>query len=152
MNFLEITQSDDRKLDLPAGSVLFVEGLDPDAKKENAGCKSGLFYDLGGEQPNGRGGFQQGKLQSALAKETFAKLAKAVRAASPTPRIEVKSSLGQPALIEVGRIVSLQDLPDDHPNGGKCVITHTVGARLLPLDVKQTRDEIRALAAKETEG
>lgn len=140
--FAELTFGDGRHLDIPPLTIVFVEGLDPEAKKSNPGCRSGLFYDLGESDP--RTGMPLPP-RAAVVQEPFAKIVKMVRSASPAPRIEVDTAFKAKALLEVARVVSLQDLAADHPNGAKCQITHRIGARLLPLDVLQTRDEIRAL-------
>ena len=147
MNFLELTLQDGRKLDIPPFAVQFLEGLDPESRKANEGCNAGLFYDVGGLQPQPGGGFADGTLKSAVVQETYDDLVKAVRLSSPVPRVELTTALGEKALLECNRVVSLQDLPGDHPNGAKCVVTHRVGTRMLPLDVTETRDEIRKAMA-----
>jgi len=143
MNFLELNLADGRKLDIPPYAVQFLEGLDPESRKANPGCKSGLFYDVGGVQPSAGGSSSQSTLQSALVTDEFAELAKAVRLATPCPRVELTTAHGEGVLIETGRIVAIRELAEDHPNGAKCCISHRIGERVLPLDVKQTRDEIR---------
>lgn len=139
--FAELTLGDGRRLDVPAASVIFLEGLDPDARKAHPDCRAGLFYDLGpvqGDDPT------QPTARTALVRESFADLADIIKDAVPHPRIEVTTSLDQPALLLVGNIESLLELAADHPGGGKCQIMHRLGTRLLRLDVIQTRDELRA--------
>lgn len=147
MNFLELTLADGRKLDIPPYAVQFLEGLDKDSRKANPKCYSGLFYDVGGVQPHPAGGFSQGSLQSAVVREKFDELAKVVKLATPAPRVELVTAHGEKVLLECERIVSLSELPDDHPNSGKTRVTHRVGDRMLPLDVNETRDDIRKAIA-----
>lgn len=145
MTFIECTLADGRKLDLPPYAVQFLEGLDDKARAEHPGCKSGFFYDVGGLQPTANGQFQHGTLQSALVQEPYAKLAKAVRAGHPgVARVELETPTGLRVMLECERIVSLQDR-----EGGGAVITHRVGDRMLPLNVAQSRDEIRAAMAEQ---
>lgn len=138
MTFLELTLADGRKLDVPPFAVFFVEGLDKQSRDDNPGAKSGLFYDVGGIQPRASGGFASGSLQTALVKEPFAKIVKALAKMHPVPRVAVETTAGQPVMLEPNRIVMLAEL-----EGGKCRVTHRVADRILPLDVKQSRDEIR---------
>lgn len=147
MTFVELTLQDGRKLDVPPYAIQFVEGLDPGAREQCEGCVAGLFFDVGGEQPQPGGGFGHGTLQSAVVRETYETIAAAVREHSPGARVELETALGQPVMLECDRIVSLQDSPADHANGGKCNVKHRVGSRVLPLDVVQTRDEIRSAMA-----
>jgi hypothetical protein len=139
--FAELTLADGRKLDVPAASVLFLEGLDPDARKAHRGCKAGLFYDLGPVQGDPAG---TTTVRSALVKEDYSTLVEIVRGASPHPRVEVKTTREQPALMLVANVESLLELPADHDGGGACQIMHRLGTRLLRCDVVQTRDELRA--------
>lgn len=137
-NFLSLTLPNGQPLAIPASSVVFLEALDADAKATSPNCKSGLFFDLG----NGP--------QATLAQEPFPKLAKAMRAARPEPLVEVTTANKAKAIILVANIIGLRGLADDHPNDGRCQITHRVGPRILPLDVIETYDAITAAMALPT--
>lgn len=139
-NFATLTMQNGQPLDIPASSIVFLEALDAEAKLKNPGCRSGLFFDLGnGPQP-------------VVVQEPFPKLAKVLRAARAEPLVEVTSAHKAKVLLIVSNIIGLRGLADDHPNDGKCQITHRIGPRILPLDVLEPYDAIKAMMASPTSG
>ena len=153
--FLTLTLPNGLPLDIPAASVVFLETLDPDSAKANPGCKTGLFFDLG----NGA--------QSAVAREPFPKLQKAIAPARPGEFMTVTNVHKGKVLMLKANVLSLRGLADDHPNDGKCQISHRIiaastaerpgGPRVLLLDVLEANDEVKALmqvpsTAEKTDG
>lgn len=145
MPFLELTLANKQPLDIPAESVLFLESLDDAGRQAFPGCRSGIFFDLG----NGS--------QNMAVQEPFPKIAKAVQEAAPVRWLQLQRADKGKVLIAAHNIVSLRGLPDDHPNDGRCQITHRItppttntpaeytGPRFLLVDVIETRNDIKAM-------
>lgn len=133
MNFAELTLSNGQPLDIPAGSIVFLETMDEQGKQSFPGALSGVFFDLGSGA------------QNVPVQQPFPPLAELARGAHPGPWLELQRADKGRVLIRADNLASLRGLGDDHPNDGRCQITHRVGSRLYLVDVVQTRDEIKAM-------
>lgn len=127
--FLELTQSNKQPLDIPMFSVLFAEELNAETQKE-LGAKCGLFYDVGAG------------LQNALVTEPFGKIEKAL-VERKADFVRLRSVQDKPIMLMKSNIRAIRGLGDDHGNEAKSQIIHSVGQQVLPLDVLDTRAEIR---------
>ena len=134
MNFLTVTLTDGGKVDIPPGSVVFIEDLNKAEQGKWEHCKTGLFYNLG-----------DGSTRVLMVREESEAVAKSVLPASGGTWIKLDRPNGAVVRCPSTCVLAMTEHAAAKDGEAKCTAQLRIGERIHPYAVTQTRDEIHAL-------